>query len=120
MMHTQTMANDPRTGRAWTEIIALCKASYPWVCHLCDQPIPRGLPAGHGLAYEADHIITVNECQRTGRHWLIHNVRNLQPSHLRCNRYRGKRPLTPALRAEIRARFTPTTRPALTFFEGNR
>jgi hypothetical protein len=107
------MANDPRTGRAWTQLLALCKTSYPWICHLCGQAIPRGLPPNHPLAYEADHVLTVK-----ARPDLAHNIHNLRPSHHRCNRYRNDRPLTPALIAEITARYTPT-RPALTFFQGN-
>jgi hypothetical protein len=112
------MTNDPRTGRAWMNLITQCKSSYPWICHLCNQPIPRGLPAGHNLHFEADHVTSVDECRRTGRLWLILDIRNLRPSHRQCNQYRGKRKLTPALKAEIRARYTPT-QPALTFFQGN-
>ena len=104
---------DPRSGRAWQELLKLCKASYPWICHLCGQAIPRAsLRPGHPLKYEADHVITVDAEPR-----LAMNIHNLRPSHGRCNRYRGNRPLTPALIAEITARFAPPRPPALAFFE---
>jgi len=107
------MPRDPRTGRAWQDLLQLCKASYPWVCHLCSQAIPRTpLPRGHPLEYQADHVITIDAEPR-----LAMRLSNLRPSHGRCNRYRGNRLLTPALIAEITARFAPPTRPALAFFE---
>ena len=106
-------AGDPRTGRAWQQLLALCKASYPWTCHLCRQSIPRiDLPRGHPLEYQADHLITVDAEPR-----LAMRLSNLRPSHGRCNRYRSNRPLTPALIAEITARFAPPRRPALAFFD---
>ena len=110
------MPRDPRTGRAWMQLVADCKRHYPWICHLCGQAIPRGLPPNQPLSYEADHVITVDQEPR-----LALNIRNLRPSHHRCNRYRSNRPLTPALIQEITARFAPRSRPALAFFdEGGR
>jgi len=104
---------DPRTGRAWQELLKLCKASYPWICHLCGQAIPQvKLRPGHDLEYQADHVITVNAEPR-----LAMRLSNLRPSHARCNRARGSRPLTPALIAEITARFGQPRQPALAFFE---
>ena len=99
------------------QLVADCKRYYPWICHLCGQAIPPGQPANTELAYEADHVITVDECRKTGRLWLITSIHNLRPSHHRCNRYRNNRPFTPALIAEITAHFAPTSRPALAFFE---
>lgn len=107
--------HDPRTGRAWITLIHLCQRTYPWTCHLCGQPIPRGLPANHPLAYEADHVLTVKQ-----RPDLARSIHNLRPSHHRCNRHRRARPLTPALIAEITARYAQPKPPALQFFEGNR
>ena len=107
------MPNDPRTGRAWQQLLTLCKTSYPWTCHLCGQTIPRTpLPRGHPLEYQADHIITVDAEPR-----LAMRLSNLRPSHGRCNRARSNRPLTTALIQEITARFAPPSRPALAFFE---
>lgn len=107
------MPRDLRTGRAWQLLIEQCKAVRGWTCHLCGQPIPRHwLPLGHPLKYEADHVLSYDEHPA-----LRMALSNLRPSHGRCNRYRGKRTLTPALVAEITAKFA-TRRPALDFFEG--
>ena len=106
------MLRDPRTGRAWQQLLAQCKQHYPWTCHLCGQAIPRHAPRNHPLEYQADHVITVDAEPR-----LAMRLSNLRPSHGRCNRARGNRPLTPALIAEITARFAPPRRPALAFFD---
>ena len=108
---------DPRTGSAWQQLIADCKRYYPWICHLCGQTIPHGQPPNTQLAYEVDHVITVDECLKTGRLWLTRYIHNLRPSHHRCNRCRNNRPLTPALIDEITAKFAPPSRPALAFFD---
>lgn len=107
------MPRDPRTGRAWQALLTQCKASHPWTCHLCGQAIPHTpLPQGHPLEYQADHVITVNAEPQ-----LAMRLTNLRPSHGRCNRYRGNRPLTPALIAEITVKYA-TRKPALDFFKG--
>ena len=106
------MPRDPRTGRAWQDLLAQCKQHYPWICHLCDQAIPRHLSPTHELAYQADHVITVDAEPR-----LAMRLSNLRPSHRRCNQARSNRPLTPALIQEITARFAPPSRPALAFFD---
>lgn len=108
-------ADDPRSGEAWMQILALCKQVYPWTCHLCGQAIPRDLPPGHKLRYEADHVKTVREAR-----WLARDIHNLRPSHRQCNEYRRARPLTPGLIAEITARFAKPTPPALSFFNTER
>ena len=94
-------------------LVAECKRTYPWVCHLCGQPIPRGVHRDHRLAYQADHVMAYDS------HPLLRMaLHNLRPSHRQCNRHRGNRPLTPALIAEVRAKFAPATdRPALSFFD---
>lgn len=100
-----------QAGRAWTDLVELAKTKYPWVCHLCGEPIPKHqLPRGHPLRYEADHVLPAS----THPH-LVLVLTNVRPSHSRCNKYRGNRPLTKALIAEIKARFV-TKRPALEFF----
>lgn len=104
---------EQRAGRAWQLLIEQCKAVHGWTCHLCGQSIPRGpLPLGHPLKYHADHVQSYEDYPE-----LRMALSNLRPSHGRCNRYRGKRPLTPGLVAEITLRFT-THRPALDFFKG--
>lgn len=104
------MVRDLRSGRAWQNLLAQCKAHWGWTCHLCGQPIPRQLPVGHPLKYEADHVLPY----KTHPH-LRMALSNLRPSHARCNQYRGKLPLTPGLIAEITAKFA-MRRPALDFF----
>lgn len=107
------MTRDLRGDRAWKALVELCKRTYPWICHLCGQPIPRqALPVGHPEKYEADHVLSYDDYPH-----LRMVLANLRPSHCRCNRYRGKRPLTPALIAEITAYFAPRPRPALRFFD---
>lgn len=104
---------DQRGGRPWAQLVEQCKAVYGWTCHLCGQPIPRhALPRGHPLKYQADHIKSYEDHPE-----LRMVLSNLRPSHGRCNRVRGKRPLTPALIAEITVRFTPPRKPALDFFD---
>lgn len=104
---------DQRTGRAWMALVSECKQTYPWVCHLCGQPIPRGVHRDHPLAYQADHVLPV----KTHPH-LSMVLANCRPSHRRCNRYRSNKPLTPALIAEITAKFAGSaSRPALAFFD---
>lgn len=104
---------DQRTGRAWMTLVAECKRTYPWVCHLCGQPIPQGVHRYNPLAYQADHVMNYDD--HPALRMALHNLR---PSHRRCNRYRGKRGLTPALIAQITARYAAQPdRPALRFFE---
>lgn len=106
------MPGDLRGGRAWEALVDQCKAHYPWVCHLCGQPIPRHpLPRGHPLKYQADHVLPYKTHPA-----LRMALSNLRPSHGRCNRHRGLRPLTEGLIAEITALFAPR-RPALDFFD---
>lgn len=101
---------DPRSGQAWVDLINECKATLPWTCHLCGQLIPRGVHRNHPLAYQVDHVHPVSTHPHLGR-----VVANLRPSHRRCNRARGKRPLTTALVAEFTTRYAH--RPALSFFD---
>lgn len=94
-------------------LVAECKQTYPWICHLCGQPIPVGRHRDDPLAYQADHVWPV----RTHPH-LEMLLTNLRPSHRQCNRHRSDRPLAPALIAEITARFgVDSERPALRFFK---
>ena len=44
-------------GRAWANVVKLAKATYPWTCHLCGEPIPRHVPLTHPLRYEGDHVL---------------------------------------------------------------
>lgn len=99
---------DQRAGRPWQRLVEACKTTYPWTCHLCEQPIPHGLHRRHPLAYQADHV----QPYETHPH-LRMDITNLRPSHRQCNQYRGKRPITPALLAEIQLRFVDPPRPAL-------
>jgi len=102
---------DPRSGQAWVDLIIQCKRTYPWMCHLCGQPIPHGVHRDHPLAYQVDHIHPV-----ATHPWLARALTNLAPAHRRCNRARGTRPLTPALVAELTTRYGHSERPALGFF----
>lgn len=103
---------DPRRTRYWREVVVpLVQATYPWVCHLCGQAIPDGVPSLDPMSYEADHILTV------GSHpHLAYVITNLRPSHRRCNTLRGGRALTDQLVREITARFAVYEPPALRFF----
>lgn len=101
---------DPRSGQAWVDLINECKQTYPWICHLCTQSIPA-VHRDHPLAYQVDHIHPV----ATHPH-LARLITNCRPSHRRCNRARGKRPLTPELIAALTARYGQP-RPALAFFD---
>lgn len=106
------MPKDWRSTRAWRALVEQCKRTYGWTCHLCGQPIPRRLEAGHPLSYQADHVLPYATHPLLGM-----ALSNLRPSHRRCNQYRGARPLTPALVAQITARFRPRPKPALRFFD---
>lgn len=106
------MPIDWRSTRAWRALAEDCKLTYGWTCHLCGQPIPPHVPTRDPLAYQADHVKPYDT--HPALRMALHNLR---PSHRRCNRARGTRELTPALIAEITARFVPeVTRPALRFF----
>lgn len=103
---------EQRVGRAWMALVDQCKRTYPWTCHLCGQPIPPGLHRTHPLAYQADHVYPVSTHPHLG---MV--LANLRPSHRQCNNYRKNRALTPALVAEITAKYAAhTTRPALGWF----
>jgi 5-methylcytosine-specific restriction endonuclease McrA len=92
------------------DVIAQCKATYPWTCHLCSRAIPN-VHRDEDLAYQVDHVLPVS----THPH-LTRVLANCRPSHRQCNRYRSDRPLTPELIAEITAKFGITERPALAIF----
>lgn len=103
---------EQRRGRAWMALVSECKQTYPWTCHLCGQAIPVGAHKDDPLAYQVDHIYPVS----THPH-LVRVLANCRPSHRQCNNYRKARPLTPALVAEVTAKFAPlTVRPALEWF----
>lgn len=106
------MPSDQRTGRAWMALVAECKQTYPWICHLCGQAIPRDVHRDHPLAYQADHVKSYD-----GYPHLRMAIHNLRPSHRQCNRHRGKRELTPTLVAEITTKFgRQMDKPALRWF----
>lgn len=60
-------------------------------CHLCSHRIPYGQRS-------VDHLKTV----RAGGSTILSNCR---PCHSICNSWRGARPLTPELKAEIQLRY---------------
>lgn len=104
---------DQRTGRAWMALVSECKQTYPWICHLCGQPIPRGVHRDHPLAYQADHVWPASTHPHLG---MV--LANLRPSHRQCNGYRSNKTLTPELIAEITTRYAPQVpRPALSYFD---
>jgi len=102
---------NPCKGRAWQSISAQVAATYGWTCHLCGEPIPRGLPLRHPLRFQVDHVKPKSIYPH-----LALTLSNLRPSHQRCNKYRGARTVTPELIAEIQARFT-SARKAMNFFQ---
>src|SRR4051812_3283097 len=104
-----------RSGtRAEAKLVALCKRTYPWICHLCGNPIPR-VQAGHPQSYEADHVQTYAHAPH-----LRLDIRNLRPAHKCCNQWRRTRPVTPELKqmimARYAARYLEQPRPALAWF----
>lgn len=65
--------------------------TYGNICHLCWFEVGIGQRS-------ADHLKSV----RAGGSTILGNLR---PAHKSCNEFRGARPLTAELRAEIRARY---------------
>lgn len=102
---------DPRKSHAHQQLKLLCQLTYPWTCHLCGQAIPRGVHWRHPLAYEPDHLLTVNE-----RPDLALSIDNVRPSHRRCNQARNNKPYTPGLVLELTERFSVRTPDALRIF----
>lgn len=76
-----------RVGRS---LLAQVFRTYGEICHLCGYRIPVGQRA-------ADHV----RSNRAGGSTLLGNLR---PAHALCNTWRGARPLTRELKAEIQAR----------------
>lgn len=105
------VSHDVRKSAEWKALVVWAKTTMPWVCHLCDQPIPVDVVLPHPLSYSLDHIQPVRM-----RPDLALAPSNVAPSHHRCNSYRKARPLTPGLKLEIAERFTVRDAPALKFF----
>ena len=106
---------DPRQTVMWRETtVPMAKARYPWVCHLCGQPIPASARHPDPMAFEPDHVLPV-----ATHPWLAHDLSNIRPSHRRCNAARKDRPLTQQLIDELTARFAGFTPPALDWFGDN-
>lgn len=103
---------DPRRTHRWQHVVVpQVKATFPWICHLCQQLIPHDAKHPDPLAFEPDHLLPVI----THPH-LAYEISNLRPSHRRCNAARKDRPLTPELVFEFTTRFSEYTPPALRFF----
>lgn len=55
------------------------------VCHICGQPIDYSLdPSSAPNAWEPDHLVPVSKAPD-----MELDLRNILPSHARCNRSRG-------------------------------
>ncbi len=55
------------------------------VCHICGQPIRYDLkPSSDPDAWEPDHVLPVSKNPE-----LELDLKNIKPSHMRCNRARG-------------------------------
>lgn len=79
-------------SRRWRRLVATTLANKGTVCHLC----------GMGGATSADHDPPRQELVRRGVP-DPDDLRFLNPAHLVCNHRRGTQPLTPELRAHLRA-----------------
>jgi 5-methylcytosine-specific restriction endonuclease McrA len=67
------------------------KLERPWVCWLCNQPIPRDAHYLSAEAWTADHVLSLDE------HPEIDpcDERNLRPAHKGCNSKKGARSYNP-------------------------
>lgn len=84
------MAQDPRHTPAWKRLRLECykrDKERNAVCVHCGQPIDYSArPSSTDNSYEPDHRLTVEQHPE-----LALLPENIQPSHRRCNRARGKK-----------------------------
>ena len=77
----------PRTGRPWRRLHARVLREEN-VCHLCNLPIDKTLPAGHPNSFTVDHLQPVSTAPQ-----LALRRDNVHAAHHRCNSSRGTQPL---------------------------
>ena len=105
------MSSDVRQSAEWKALVRWAKATLPWLCHLCGNPIRLDVDHRHPMSYALDHKVTVSV-----RPDLALSPDNVAPSHRLCNSARRDRPLTPGLLLEMAERFTERPPVALDFF----
>ncbi|QCG77810.1 HNH endonuclease [Gordonia phage Reyja] len=81
-------ARPGRNDAAYQRHVANMRAARIQPCYLCHQPIDYDAPANTPDAFEADHKLPLS----THPH-LANDPTNLGPTHHRCNRGRGNKPL---------------------------
>lgn len=84
----------PGLGAQWQRLCEQAKDLYPWVCHLCRQPIPRDAPPRSRLSWSLDHLDA-----RSTHGTQVPALDRVRPAHLACNGRRGKRPVRSAPRS---------------------
>lgn len=73
-------------------------------CWLCGFPIDYGLPSTNDLGFVVDEEVPVCEGGDP------YDPRNTHPAHRCCNAWRGRKRVTPELKAAIRKRFMALAR----------
>lgn len=68
-------------------------------CWLCGYPIDYALPSNHRHGFVVDEEETIRDGGSPT------DPRNTHPAHRCCNAWRGAKPVTPKLKAEIRKRY---------------
>lgn len=72
-------------GPDWVAVRKRAIASLDPVCAICHHPIDLEAPAFSPLAVEVDHIVP------RARGGALYDIDNLQLTHSRCNRQKGKK-----------------------------
>lgn len=77
-------------GYRWQLLRTEAKRVYPWVCHLCGQPIPQHT-TDQRWRWTLDHLTPRKHAGPS-----VPTIHDVRPAHAKCNSARGARPITQA------------------------
>jgi hypothetical protein len=101
-------AGDPRNQRRYKDFTWRMRATLPWICRHCHQPIPDDVASPHPESWTWDHQPSIEAIMRDLPDvlWLAAACDETGggPSHRRCNEQAASRNGSPAVRRPALAR----------------
>lgn len=83
-------------GAQWQRLCAQAKTHFPWVCWLCQQPIPRDAKPRTRWSWSLDHIDA-----RSTHGTAVPSLDRVRPAHYGCNSRRGNKAPASAPRSRL-------------------
>ncbi|MCW6010329.1 HNH endonuclease [Micromonospora sp. CPCC 205371] len=74
------------SGHRWRQLVERVKTEYAWVCWICHQPIPEGVPARTPRSFSVHHLTP------RSKGGAVYDLANCRPAHYGCNSSQGDKP----------------------------